>query len=154
MQTTVITTTITAGTQQRAFFPYKGLETEMRFDGQLDRCVLDNLKDRHEVFQSLDELKPLLKSERWKADGPVDVGMDRDWVAKEGVLRDTRGVSALRIEPDGVVRLSVTADKAPLRQELVGRYDAQNGTITLLSEEIQVTERREAPDRPKGWPKA
>lgn len=152
--TTVIhrVASLSDGGPRKAPFTFQDEPQQLKFDGRFEDCVLSHVSHGgHEgLFKSVEELQPLFEDGTFEKTRKrleredvvkVDLGTDRKWTAtKEGDHIEYRnGVSQLEIFNERSFRLSVQADLAKVKQEIGATYNRETGTITVDSEQIQVT---------------
>ncbi|MBT9583274.1 hypothetical protein IV102_07985 [bacterium] len=142
------------GGPRQASFMFQEEAQQLKFDGQLEDCVVGNVSSqgREGLFTSLSQLESLWQDgtfdktrQRLESEEAikVDLGTDRKWTATKGdhdTVEFHNGVSKLEVFPGNQVRLTVRTDLAKLTQEISGSWNEKTGTITVESEQIQVTE--------------
>lgn len=152
--TTVIhrVASLSEGGPRSAPFQFEDDMQQLQFDGRFEDCVLSNVSSSsgEGLFKSIDQLAPVFQDgtlaktrERLENEEvvKVDLGTDRKWTAtlQGDQLEFRNGVSSLEVFSDRAFRLSVRADLAKIQQEIGGSYNPQTGTITVDSEQVQVT---------------
>lgn len=152
--TTVIhrVASLSEGGPRSAPFQFEDDVQQLQFDGRFEDCVLSNVSSSsgEGLFKSIDQLAPVFQDgtlaktrERLENEEvvKVDLGTDRKWTAtlQGDQLEFRNGVSSLEVFSDRAFRLSVRADLAKIQQEIGGSYNPQTGTITVDSEQVQVT---------------
>jgi hypothetical protein len=142
------------GGPRQAPFSFQDEAHQLQFDGQLEDCVMQNISShgREGLFTSLSQLEGLCQDgtfdkarQRLNSEEviKVDLGTDRKWTATKGEhdsVEFRNGVSQLDVFPGNAVRLTVRTDLAKLSQQIGGSFNEKTGTITVDSEQIQVTE--------------
>lgn len=142
------------GGPRQAPFLFEEETQLLKFDGQLEDCVVRNVSSqgREGLFTNLNQLESLCQDgtfdktrQRLESEEviKVDLGTDRKWTATKAdddIVEFRNGVSKLEVFPRNQVRLTVRTDLAKLTQEISGSWNEKTGTITVESEQIQVTE--------------
>lgn len=140
------------GGPRSAPFQFEEATEQLQFDGRFEDCVLNNVSSsgREGLFKSIEELAPVFQDgtltgtrERLEKEEvvKVDLGTDRKWTATQGddQIEFRNGVSLLEVFSERSFRLSVRADLAKIQQEIGATFNPATGTITVDSEQVQVT---------------
>ena len=155
--TTVIhrVASLSDGGPRVAPFKFEDESETLKFDGALEDCVQRNLSSgsRDGLFTNINQLEPLCQQGKFdevrkKLESEevvkVDLGTDRKWtatMADQDVLELRNGVSKLEVFPGGrSLRMTVRADLAKIEQQIGGSFNPSTGTITVDSEQVQVTQ--------------
>jgi len=155
-------------TAKETAFQMGGSAHSFVLDGRVEDSIQKAMLDPDKAFTSLDQLSNLCKDEggslakagRLLADGAetvkVDVGQANKWTAKAadkpGVieLSNDAGLSSeqsIRVGGGYIslnTRPSLLDKNESVSQKIVGKFNAQNGTITCVREEIENTTSQEA----------